>query len=236
MAVIPCFNEARGIAALVREVRKYVRDVMVVDDGSHDSTDIAARAGGAKVLRHERNRGKGAAINTGLSAAVGFGFQRAVLLDGDGQHAPDDIPGLLSRSEETGAALVIGNRMLHFDAMPLVRRWVNRWMSREISRIAGTLMPDSQCGFRVIDLRAWRSLNFRSEHFEIESEMAIVFARSGHRVDVAPVKIVAGNRRSHIRPLRDTWRWFKWRRELTRRAAAPPAWLPLKSQSAALCR
>ena len=219
VAIIPCLDEARGIAALVQEVRRYVSQVMVVDDGSRDATASAALAAGARVLRHKTNRGKGAAINTGLAAAFDSGFRHAVILDGDGQHQPKSISELLRRAAATGAPLVIGDRMRDVHAMPLVRRLVNRWMSRQISQLAGRAMPDTQCGFRVIGLQAWRELTFEAEHFEVESEMTLGFARRGHRIEFVPVKTVRGNRPSHIRPLRDAWRWLKWWRTAARGSA-----------------
>jgi glycosyltransferase involved in cell wall biosynthesis len=210
-AVVPCYNEAGSISAVVRGIGKYVPTIVVVDDGSSDATGVRALEAGALVLRHERNRGKGAALNTGLKAAWKKGFRWAVLLDGDGQHAPEDIPAFRVRAENTGADLVIGNRMQHAELMPWLRRAVNRWMSRELSRLAGTPLPDTQCGFRLMSLAAWRSLEFNTTHFEVESEMTLAFARAGHRVEFVPVQPAQCKRPSRIRPLVDTWRWLRWR-------------------------
>jgi len=212
-AVVPCYNEARTIGELVRGIRKRLSNVVVVDDGSSDATRALALDAGAWVLRHERNRGKGAALQTGLKAAWDRGYSWAALLDGDGQHSPEDIPALLACAEATGAELVIGNRMQKPEDMSWLRRLVNRWMSREISRLAGRPIPDSQCGFRLIKLAAWERFDFRASHFEVESEMALGFARRGCRVEFVPVQTIPRSRPSHIRPLRDTWRWGRWWRE-----------------------
>ncbi|MBI3192079.1 MAG: glycosyltransferase family 2 protein, partial [Pedosphaera parvula] len=109
--VIPCYNEAPTIAALVQAVREYLPAVIVVDDGSRDATAEVATQAGAEVIRHPRNRGKGAALTSGWRRARERGFGWALCLDGDGQHAPADVPRFLQCAADTGAALVIGNRM-----------------------------------------------------------------------------------------------------------------------------
>jgi len=140
-AVIPCYNERATITALVQVLRRYIPFVLVVDDGSTDDTGLRAAAGGAVVLRHERNRGKGVALRTGLSHLLERGFDWAATLDGDGQHAPADLPALFRCAKQTGARLVIGNRMGNARVMPWLRRLVNRWMSRKLSERAGRLAP-----------------------------------------------------------------------------------------------
>src|SRR5881398_3226684 len=126
-AVIPCLNEAATIEPLVREVRTHLPTVIVVDDGSTDATARLAEHAGAEVIRHARPRGKGAALAAGWGRARERGFAWALSLDGDGQHDPSDIPAFLKCAEETGAPLVVGNRMVDSAGMPWVRRGVNRW-------------------------------------------------------------------------------------------------------------
>ena len=209
-AVIPCLNEGVGVAALVMAARRYLPCVIVVDDGSTDDTAALAKAAGATVVRHERNRGKGASLRTGLSLAMAQGFEWTVTLDGDGQHAPEDLPVFLRGAEETGALLVIGNRMNDARAMPWLRRQVNRWMSRKLSQCVGRSLPDTQCGFRLVHLQTWASLPLKTDHFEIESEMLMAFLAAAHPVAFAPVRVVRRRRSSHIHPVTDTLRWWKW--------------------------
>src|ERR1035441_1615641 len=109
-AVIPCFNESASITALVAAVRGQFPSVLVVDDGSTDDTAGRARAAGAVVVRHELNLGKGAALKTGLSRALKLGCEWAVTLDGDGQHAPEDLPALLRGASQTGACGITATR------------------------------------------------------------------------------------------------------------------------------
>lgn len=209
-AVIPCHNEQASIGLLAREVQRFVTVVIVADDGSDDRTGELARKSGAQVVRLERNSGKGAALKAGINAAINQGFDWALTLDGDGQHLPEDIPAFFCTAVETGAALVIGNRMQNATSMPWLRRFVNRWMSRRISKLAGKSVPDSQCGFRLINLKAWSALKMESDHFEIESEMLLSFIRAGCGVEFIPIKLVPTGLHSHIHPVRDTWRWMKW--------------------------
>jgi glycosyltransferase involved in cell wall biosynthesis len=208
--VLPCFNEGATIAGLVTEVRQYVPTVIVVDDGSTDSSATGAREAGATVISHASNRGKGAALKTGLTVALKGGWGWALTMDADGQHKPQDLPAFFQCAERTDALLVIGNRMHNPQAIPWLRRHVNRWMSRRISGRAGRFLPDSQCGFRLVNLKAWAGLRLETEHFEFESEMLLALVQAGHRVEFVPVQVVAKGPHSHIHPIRDTCRWLRW--------------------------
>lgn len=209
-AVVPCLNEGATIGQLVRGLLPQVSAVFVVDDGSDDNTAQVAAAAGARVLRHSANLGKGAALQNGLAAAHAAGFEWAVLLDGDGQHKPEDLPALFACAERTQAALVIGDRMHRPQAIPWLRRHVNRWMSQKLSRRSGQTLSDTQCGFRLLHLRAWQRLALKTRRYEIESEMLLAFLEAGHRVEFVPIQVIGRSLRSHIDPVVDTWRWFKW--------------------------
>jgi len=237
-AVIPCFNESASIAALVRAVRQRLPFVMVVDDGSADDTARLAQNAGAVVIRHERNSGKGAALRTGLSLAREQGFEWALTLDGDGQHAPEDLPLLLRCAGQTGASLVIGNRMYNAQTMPWLRRQVNRWMSRKLSRLAGRHLPDTQCGLRLIHLASWAALPLKTKHFEVESETLMAFLAAGRQVEFVPIRVICRSRSSHIHPVTDSLRWLRWWRNFNQipasRDAADPdlqASLPAATQT-----
>ena len=211
---MPCCNEAATVAALVTAARQHLATVVVVDDGSTDDTGAQARAAGAQVVRHPRNLGKGAALQTGLGWALGQGFAWACTMDGDGQHDPRDLPALLRRAEETQAPLIIGNRMHQAQAIPWLRRQVNRGMSRVLSRRAGCALPDTQCGYRLMRLENWRALRLRTTHFEVESEMLLALLATGARVEFVPITVVTRGPHSHIRPVADAWRWWRWWRGL----------------------
>jgi glycosyltransferase involved in cell wall biosynthesis len=211
--VIPCLDEGAVIGSLVENVRRYAATVLVIDDGSRDNTAAAATAAGARVLRHACTQGKGAALRTGLAEALSKGFTSSMTLDGDGQHSPEDIPLFLERAAQTRAALVVGNRMPQAQAIPWLRRQVNLWMSARLSQRAGICLPDTQCGFRLIDLKAWSGLRLCTRHFEVESETLMAFIAAGHRVEFVPIRVIGRGPKSHINPLVDTLRWFRWWRQ-----------------------
>ena len=214
--VIPCLNEEAAIAGVVTAVRQVLPSVIVIDDGSVDQTALVAERSGATVLRHDRPQGKGAALATGWRVAHQKGFAWALTMDGDGQHAPGDIPVFLDRAERTGAELVVGNRMPDPKDMPWLRKLVNHWMSRKISRAAGQPLPDTQCGFRLMNLSRWATLGISTANFEIESEVLLAFARAGRRIEFVPIQVIYQSERSKIHPLRDTIRWFRWWRAMRR--------------------
>lgn len=219
--VIPCFNEGATIEALVIEVRQHLPLVIVVDDGSTDDTAALAAAAGATVVSHAKNLGKGAALKTGMSAALTRGFEWVLTMDGDGQHRPQDLPAFFRCAEQAGVRLVVGNRMHNAQAIPWLRRQVNRWMSRRLSERAGQLLPDSQCGFRLVNLKVWAGVPLKTDHFEIESEMLLAFIRAGHRVEFVPIQVVGRGRSSHIHPMADSLRWWKWWRDLDQSSIRP---------------
>jgi len=215
-AVIPCLNEARTIAQVVAAVRRFVPKVIVIDDGSSDDTGIIARNAGAEVIRHAEPQGKGAALQAGWKYALKRGFDWALAMDGDGQHSTNDVPKFFEVAERTGAMLVIGNRMNDPKGMPVVRRLVNRWMSKRISALAGIPVPDSQCGFRLMNLGAWNRLRVKASHFEIESDVLLAFAKAGGRIQFTPIEVIYKSEQSKIHPVRDTLRWMKWWRGVQR--------------------
>lgn len=120
------------------------------------------------------------------------------------------MPAFLRRAGETGAVLVVGNRMGRACAIPWLRRRVNAWMSRQLSRRAGRPLPDTQCGFRLIHLGTWASLSIKTERFEVESETLMAFLAADCRVAFVPVQVIARSRGSHIRPVADSLRWWRW--------------------------
>jgi len=216
VAVIPCLNEEAAIGSVVEGVRGYLPRVVVVDDGSTDKTAKAARHAGATVLAQSVSAGKGAALQAGWSWAVANGFDWALCLDGDGQHSPNDIPNFFATAERTSASLVVGNRMQNAARMPAVRRCVNRLMSWQLSLLAGQPLPDSQCGFRLMNLRHWAALAIAGCHFEIESEVLFQFARAGLKIEFVSIEVIYKQEQSKIHPWKDAVRWLKWRQHARR--------------------
>ena len=209
--MVPCSNEAAHIGTVITGIQKHLLKVIVVDDGSIDATAELARKSGAEVLRLKKNSGKGSALRAGWQRAHELGFTWALMLDGDGQHATQDVPNFFDCAEKTGARLVVGNRMNNSAAMPPLRRFVNRWMSRRISKLTGVKLPDSQCGLRLAHLETLLSLPISANRFEIESETLVAFLVTGQKIEFVPIQTLYKTDVSKIRPLADTFRWFRWR-------------------------
>jgi glycosyltransferase involved in cell wall biosynthesis len=205
-AVIPAFNEAGSITAVIDGVRPFVDRVIVVDDGSRDATAERARAAGAEVIAHQTNRGKGHAVRSGLARVLDGGFTHVLLLDGDMQHLPQEAASLLAEAERSGAEVVLGERRFNRDRMPASRYHANRIGSRVLSWFVGVPVQDTQCGFRVFRVDALRPLQLMATGYEIETEMLVKVRRRGGRVASVPVTAVYAGQKSKLRPLPDTTR------------------------------
>jgi glycosyltransferase involved in cell wall biosynthesis len=222
-AIIPAYQDEKHIGDIVGRTRQQLDHVLVVDDGSTDQTAQRAREAGAEVIVHDQNRGKGEAIKTGLThwlaaASTADGVDRQViwvsLLDSDGQHLPEEIDRFLTAAvDATQPTFLIGNRMNNLTGMPFIRRVVNRYMSRQISRVCKQEIPDTQCGFRMLDHQLIPQLLGGGDRFDYDTEVLIIASRKGYRVESVPITTVYTDQVSKIRPLRDAIRFLKlmWR-------------------------
>jgi glycosyltransferase involved in cell wall biosynthesis len=210
IVLIPSFNEARTIGRLVKRVKEMQLHVLVVDDGSHDETKTEAAANGAEVIRNDKNMGKGYAIRDGINHILKKGnYKFVIIMDGDGQHHPDDIVGLINKAISEDLDMVVGNRMTDTVKMPLVRYLTNRLTSWVITLLSGIYVPDSQCGFRLIKTDVLKTINLISDRYDIESEMLIETGRSHFSIASAPVRTIYSGEVSKINPARDTIRFIK---------------------------
>jgi glycosyltransferase involved in cell wall biosynthesis len=208
-ALIPAYKEAGRIGPVVARVLTFLPDVVVVDDGSDDATAEEAKAAGAVVCRHEVNRGKGAALATGMAYAKSKGFAWVITLDADGQHDPADIPKFVEAYVRTGIPVLVGNRMGNTAAMPRVRLLTNRFMSNLLSREMGQFVPDTQCGYRFYRIDVLPFLATQSDRFAAESESLLHVAARGLAIGAVPISVIyLEGRESNIRPFHDTVRFF----------------------------
>lgn len=207
-ALIPALNAERSIATVVAETRRHVEPVVVIDDGATDATGDAARDAGATVLRHDVNRGKGAALKTGFSWALDANFDAVITLDADGQHLPAEIPKFLAEHAASRADLIIGGRSHLFDEMMPIRRGANRFSAWCIATASGAHITDSQSGFRLYSARLLRAVELRTDGFDMESEIIVRAGRRGFRIVTIPIELgfVNGIATSHYKPLKDTLR------------------------------
>jgi glycosyltransferase involved in cell wall biosynthesis len=186
--------------------------IVVVDDGSSDSTaDVAAAysSSGVHVVRHTENRGKGAALMTGLTYARDtLGLEWVITLDADGQHLPDDLEGFLSASPLQTTGILAGVRQRQGTPMPWHRRFSNASTTWLISRLAGVPVFDAQCGYRAYRLELTAILP-PVGRFEWESQAMIVAARRGWAIEPVPVKTIYSGEGSHMNLVRDTLRFLR---------------------------
>jgi len=213
-AVIPAYQDEKHIGDIVRRTRQRLDCVLVVDDGSSDQTAQRAREAGAEVIIHNQNRGKGEAIKTGLGHWLGREVTWVSLLDSDGQHLPEEIDRFLAAAAcATQQTFLIGNRMNDLTGMPFIRRVVNRYMSSQISRLCGQGIPDTQCGFRMVDRQLVPELLSGGNRFEYETEVLIIASRRGYKIESVPITTVYSDQVSKIHPIRDALRFLKlmWR-------------------------
>lgn len=207
--VIPTFNESKAIARLVRAIMRKGHDIVVIDDGSADDTAKIASKEGALVIRHPKNKGKGAAIKSGFRYALNTNCDAVIIMDGDGQHDPEDIGRFVEAAKTTDADMIIGNRMDEPLAMPWVRRVTNTWMSSFISNISGQTIPDTQCGYRLIKRRLLKDLPLVSSKYETESEILIRAGKDNFKILSIPIKSIYKDEVSTINPIKDALRFIR---------------------------
>jgi len=207
IALIPNYNELAHVADVVRRTLAYL-PVVVVDDGSTDGSGQAAADAGATVLTHPANRGKGAALATGITWALEQGCEALVMLDADAQHDPGEIPKFLDTYRRNVADIIIGER--DFSQMPRSNRFGNSNGSRLLSWALRRPITDNQCGYRLLNRKAMEALRFTSSGFEFEVEMIVQAVIAGLRLAWLPIRtIYVAERKSHFRPIADSLEFLK---------------------------
>jgi glycosyltransferase involved in cell wall biosynthesis len=206
-ALIPAYNEEKHIATVVAHTLGFL-PVLVVDDGSRDSTAAVAEAAGARVVRQTPNQGKGAALMNGFRHALELGAEAVIMLDADGQHDPQEIPAFLDAYAKTSADLIIGQR--EFRYMPRLRRTTNTFGTWVFSWAAGQPVPDNQSGYRLLSRRMIEAtLTSRETNFEFEVEMIVLCIQHGYRMEWVPIRTIYGDEKSNIRPLRHAYHFMR---------------------------
>ena len=205
--VVPAFQAAASVGEVVARTRATVpaARVIVVDDGSSDGTGSVAAAAGASVVRHDTNRGKGAALRSGVAEVATGQGSVIVTLDADGQHPPEEIPRLVAPIAEGRADLVLGARE-RTAAMPLGRRLTNRLSAALASRIGGQSIPDAQTGFRAFTAEIAALVRPPESHYEYEAAFLLEALARRVRVASIPIPTVYHGAPSHFRAVADTWR------------------------------
>ena len=206
--VIPAYNEEATIHDIVTRALKFSPLIIVVDDGSTDQTISKLKGLPIELIKNEVNQGKAASLWKGIQAARNHNVDYIVTLDGDGQHAPEDIPKLLAKSEQQPENIIIGARLADKSVIPAKRYYANRIANFWIAWAAGYPLSDSQSGFRVYPSELFDDLDIsisKRDSFVFESEIIIKASQRGIRCTAVAIPAVyADNARpSHFRGVRD---------------------------------
>lgn len=209
--LICAFNEADHINEVVRSALKQNPDkVIVVDDGSTDGTADRAEKAGAYVVRNSENMGKGASLNRGFDLIAQHPCDAVIVIDGDGQHDPSEIPRFLDAYRRTGIPVLIGNRMADVQGMPFVRRYTNRFMAWVLNRLVKIYVADPPCGYRFYRADVLPFIRSRESRFAFEFDVLVHAALRRIRIDSVRVSTIYNRkRRSHVAPVRDAWLLFQ---------------------------
>lgn len=207
--VVPAFDAARTIGAVVAEMREALPiaaagdGLIVVCDGSTDGTAAIARDLGCRVIVHEANRGKGVALRTGFLAAHDAGFSTALTVDADGQHPGAAARAVLDASDDE-SALVLGVRDLAAAGAPRANRFSNGVSNFFISRFAGRPLADTQCGLRRYPIPRALELDATAERYAFEAEVILRAAARGVPIVEVPIEVrYPDDRTTHFEIKRD---------------------------------
>ncbi len=185
LTAIPVYNEAAHVSQVLAEVRRYSKQILVVDDGSTDGTSaILAQTPDIHLIAHGRNRGYGAALTSAFDFAVARGYDVLVTMDCDGQHQPDRLPVLLEQIHD--ADIVSGSRYFrefHQNSMaPTDRRFINATISAELNDRFGLNLTDAFCGFKAYRREALQRLRITERGWGMPLELWVQAAKLGLRI------------------------------------------------------
>lgn len=213
LTALPVYNEAQHVRQVLHEVQRYSPEVLVVDDGSTDGTrEILAQIPGIQVVRHEPNRGYGAALLTAFEFAQRHNYDTVVTIDCDGQHEPQRIPQFVAALDHHSSLgppdIVSGSRYLKEfagdNAAPPERRRINQQITRELCRRLGLKLTDSFCGFKAYRVRALSKLKLTEPGYAMPLELWVQAAAGGLKViEIAVPRIYLDENRSFGEALDD---------------------------------
>ncbi len=205
--LIPTFNNAATLEQVVGGVLKYTRNIIVVNDGSTDTTsNVLERFGQIITESYPENKGKGYALRTGFAIALKNGYHYAITIDSDGQHYPDDLPKFIDALREHGPALIIGSRNMNQASVPGKSSFGNRFSNFWFWVETGLKVPDTQSGYRLYPVKLLEGTRYFTNKFEFEVEVIVRAAWKGIAIGSVPVSVYYAprdERVSHFRPFTD---------------------------------
>lgn len=189
--VIPAFNEGKVIGDVIDSIKSEgFTNIIVVDDGSFDSTSKIAKEKNCITLKHLINRGKGAATQTGIDAAKILNADIIVTIDGDGQHYPEDIKNLIDPIINGKCEVALGSRLLEKNnKMPFSRKIMNDIANSITFFFYGIYVSDSQSGFRAYGKSSFKYLKTQMDRYEFESEIIHIIKLSHLKFNEIPIRV-----------------------------------------------
>ncbi len=207
--LICAYNEEKHIRKVVRKCLKHLKDVIVVNDGSSDKTLDELKKTRARIVTYKKNQGKGYALKKGFGYGKKNGFDYLILMDGDGQHDPAELPKFLKVIKEELPDLIVGCRRKRHSDMPKRRRFSNFSTSVLLSAKGRQWVKDTQSGYRAIKLSYLKNLKLKRKKYDLESEMLMKMMKQKAKIKCIPIKTIYGDEVSKIHPIKDTWRFFR---------------------------
>jgi glycosyltransferase involved in cell wall biosynthesis len=210
--LIPTYNNSATLKNVIENVSLYTDNIIVVNDGSTDSTEEILRSfPGLDVLSYSPNKGKGIALRKGLKYAYNKGFQYAISIDSDGQHFAEDLFKFIEKLKEEKNSIIIGARNMDQASVPGKSSFGNKFSNFWFKLETGVTAPDTQSGYRLYPLKPLSAINFITRKFEFEIEVLVRASWKGVKISHVPVRVYyapAGERVSHFRPFKDFTRIF----------------------------
>lgn len=224
LIVIPLYNHAQTVRAVVEKALRFHDQLLVVDDGSSDAGATVLEGLDVRVLRHPENRGKGAALRTALLEAERLGFSHIVTLDADGQHYPEDLAKFFAAIEADPSGIAVGKRDFEQTTIPGSSRFGRKFSNFWLRVQTGKSLADTQSGFRAYPVKIVLGLPLHETHYSFEIEVLVRAAWAGvalHDVDIRVFYPPAQERISHFRGFMDNFRLTLLNTKLTFRSVAP---------------
>ncbi len=208
--IIPTYNNEQSLAEVIEDVKKYTSNVIVVNDGSTDSTSqILLDLDGVDIINYPNNKGKGYAIRQGFKKALDLGFHYAITIDSDGQHYARDLSVFINYLKENSNCLLIGSRFMEGKDQPKASEFANKFSNFWFQVETGIKLSDTQSGYRLYPIKAMEKKKWFCNKYEFETEVIVRAAWQGLKVNCVPIDVFyprQEERVTHFRPFKDFFR------------------------------
>jgi glycosyltransferase involved in cell wall biosynthesis len=208
--IIPTYNNAATIGAVIADVSDFTKNIIVVNDGSTDDTlSVIEKFPHVQLVSYPDNVGKGWAIRKGFELAAKLNYRYAISIDSDGQHFAKDLPLFMDKLADEYNAVIIGARNMNQASVPGGSSFGNKFSNFWFKLETGVKSPDTQSGYRLYPLQAVNKMRFFTRKYEFEIEVLVRVAWQGVKIVSVPVSVYYApkeERISHFRPYKDFFR------------------------------